>query len=393
MSIKEASFLEKQAVIYFDHAATSWPKPPEVGEAMMKVLNGQAASAGRGSHNMALQAGRVMYNARRSLATLFHIANPNDIVFTSNTTAALNLAIKGWLKPGDHVIATMVEHNSVRRPLEYLKRTIGIQVDYVAVNDSGQLDMEAVRNSIRSETTLVVCSHSSNLLGSIMPLDELGRLAREHGAVFLVDAAQTAGTYPIDVAEMGIDMLAFPGHKGLLGPQGTGGLYISPQVELEPQLHGGTGSQSEELEQPTVRPDRYEAGTANTVGIAGLAAGVNVVLKYGVEQVYEHQWKLVQTMMEELSKMPGVSLIGPKLGEARTGLVSYNVAGRDAAEIAFRLDREYGIAVRAGYHCTPLGHMTAGTTEGGAVRASVGFGTTEKEVESFVLAMRKILAQ
>ncbi|AZK48858.1 aminotransferase class V-fold PLP-dependent enzyme [Paenibacillus lentus] len=385
--------MEKQAVIYFDHAATSWPKPPEVGEAMMKVLNGQAASAGRGSHNMALQAGRVMYNARRSLATLFHIANPNDIVFTSNTTAALNLAIKGWLKPGDHVIATMVEHNSVRRPLEYLKRTIGIQVDYVAVNDSGQLDMEAVRNSIRSETTLVVCSHSSNLLGSIMPLDELGRLAREHGAVFLVDAAQTAGTYPIDVAEMGIDMLAFPGHKGLLGPQGTGGLYISPQVELEPQLHGGTGSQSEELEQPTVRPDRYEAGTANTVGIAGLAAGVNVVLKYGVEQVYEHQWKLVQTMMEELSKMPGVSLIGPKLGEARTGLVSYNVAGRDAAEIAFRLDREYGIAVRAGYHCTPLGHMTAGTTEGGAVRASVGFGTTEKEVESFVLAMRKILAQ
>lgn len=359
----------------------------------MKILNGQAASAGRGNHNMALQAGRVMYNARRSLATLFHISNPNDIVFTSNTTAALNLAIKGWLKPGDHVIATMVEHNSVRRPLEYLKRVIGIEVDYVSVNDSGQLDMEIVRTSFRPETTLVVCSHSSNLLGSIMPLYELGRLAREHGAIFLVDAAQTAGTYPIHVAEMGIDLLAFPGHKGLLGPQGTGGLYISPQVELEPLLHGGTGSQSEELEQPTVRPDRYEAGTANTVGIAGLAAGVNVVLEYGAEQIYERQWQLVQFMMEELAGMPGISLLGPKLGEPRTGLLSYNVAGRDAAEVAFVLDREYGIAVRAGYHCTPLGHMAAGTSEGGAVRASVGFDTTEKEVESFVLAMRKISDQ
>ncbi|GAA0136055.1 aminotransferase class V-fold PLP-dependent enzyme [Paenibacillus sp. YSY-4.3] len=334
-----------------------------------------------------------MFNARQALATLFHVSNPNDIVFTSNTTTALNLAIKGWLKPGDHVIATMVEHNSVRRPLEFLKRTIGIQVDYVAVNEFGQLDWDAVKSSFRPETTLVVCSHGSNLLGSIMPLRELGRLAHEHGAIFLVDAAQTAGTYPIDVAEMEIDLLAFPGHKGLLGPQGTGGLYISPQVELEPLLHGGTGSQSEELEQPTVRPDRYEAGTANTVGIAGLAAGVHAVLEYGVEQIYERQWMLIQSMMKELAEMPGMSLIGPKLGESRMGLVSFNLEARDAAEIAFMLDREYGIAVRAGYHCTPLGHMTAGTSAGGAVRASVGFDTTEEEVESFVLAMREISAQ
>ncbi|WP_460323380.1 aminotransferase class V-fold PLP-dependent enzyme [Paenibacillus sp. YSY-4.3] len=390
---KEASSLKRQSVIYFDHAATSWPKPPSVGEAMMSILNGQAASAGRGNHNMALQAGRIMFNARQALATLFHVSNPNDIVFTSNTTTALNLAIKGWLKPGDHVIATMVEHNSVRRPLEFLKRTIGIQVDYVAVNEFGQLDWDAVKSSFRPETTLVVCSHGSNLLGSIMPLRELGRLAHEHGAIFLVDAAQTAGTYPIDVAEMEIDLLAFPGHKGLLGPQGTGGLYISPQVELEPLLHGGTGSQSEELEQPTVRPDRYEAGTANTVGIAGLAAGVHAVLEYGVEQIYERQWMLIQSMMKELAEMPGMSLIGPKLGESRMGLVSFNLEARDAAEIAFMLDREYGIAVRAGYHCTPLGHMTAGTSAGGAVRASVGFDTTEEEVESFVLAMREISAQ
>lgn len=359
----------------------------------MSILNGQAASAGRGNHNMALQAGRIMFNARQALATLFHVSNPNDIVFTSNTTSALNLAIKGWLKPGDHVIATMVEHNSVRRPLEFLKRTIGIKVDYIAINERGQLDLNEVRNSFRPETTLVVCSHGSNLLGSILPLQELGHLAHEHEAIFLVDAAQSAGTYPIDVAEMGIDLLAFPGHKGLLGPQGTGGLYISPQVDLEPLLHGGTGSQSEELEQPAVRPDRFEAGTANTVGIAGLAAGVQAVLEYGVKQIYERQWMLIQTMMKELAELPGISLIGPKLGEPRMGLVSFNLEGRDAAEIAFVLDREYGIAVRAGYHCTPLGHMTAGTSAGGAVRASVGFDTTEEEVESFVLAMRQISAQ
>ncbi|WP_339158089.1 aminotransferase class V-fold PLP-dependent enzyme [Paenibacillus sp. FSL W8-0186] len=376
-----------------DHAATSWPKPPAVGEAMMSILNGQAASAGRGNHNMALQAGRIMFNARQALATLFHVSNPNDIVFTSNTTSALNLAIKGWLKPGDHVIATMVEHNSVRRPLEFLKRTMGIKVDYIAINERGQLDLNEVRNSFRPETTLVVCSHGSNLLGSILPLQELGHLAHEHEAIFLVDAAQSAGTYPIDVAEMGIDLLAFPGHKGLLGPQGTGGLYISPQVDLEPLLHGGTGSQSEELEQPAVRPDRFEAGTANTVGIAGLAAGVHAVLEYGVKQIYERQWMLIQMMMKELAKLPGISLIGPKLGEPRMGLVSFNLEGRDAAEIAFVLDREYGIAVRAGYHCTPLGHMTAGTSAGGAVRASVGFDTTEEEVEAFVLAMRQISAQ
>lgn len=381
------------SVIYLDHAATSWPKPPVVGEAMMAILNGQAASAGRGNHNMAIQAGRVMFNARKALASLFHISNPNDIIFTSNTTSALNLAIKGWLKPGDHVIATMIEHNSVRRPLEYLKRMIGIQVDYVAVSDQGQLDLGSVKKCFRPETTMVVCCHSSNLLGCIMPLQELGRLAKEHGAILLVDAAQTAGTFPINVTEMEIDMLAFPGHKGLLGPQGTGGLYIAPHVELEPLLHGGTGSQSEELEQPSVRPDRYEAGTANTVGIAGLAAGVNAVLEDGVERIYERQWKLTQMMMRELESMPGVSVIGPRLGLPRTGIVAYNLEGRDAAEIAFTLDRKYQIAVRAGYHCTPLGHETAGTLAGGAVRASVGFDTKEKEIEAFIAAMRHISAQ
>lgn len=383
--------LGQQDMIYLDHAATSWPKAPGVAEAMLEILNGPSASAGRGNHGMALQAGRTMFTTRIRLAKLFRISNPNDIAFTANTTEALNLAIKGFVKPGDHVIATMVEHNSVRRPLEFLKRTSGITIDYLPVSEQGDINLKVLESSFRPQTKLVVCSHSSNLLGSILPIAEICKMAHAHGAVVLLDAAQTAGIYPIDVVAMGIDMLAFPGHKGLLGPQGTGGLYISPKLDLEPLLHGGTGSQSEEPEQPLVRPDRYEAGTANTVGVAGLGAAVKYVMDLSVEQIYEHEWNLTQMMMEELSKIPDISLLGPKIGQPRTGLVSFNAKGHDAAEIAFHLDREYGIAVRAGYHCTPLGHITAGTSSGGAVRASVGHTTTEKEIEALITAVKCIV--
>ncbi|MDU4697366.1 MAG: aminotransferase class V-fold PLP-dependent enzyme [Paenibacillus sp.] len=382
---------ETKSVIYLDHAATSWPKPPRVGEVMLEILNGPAANAGRGNHGMALQAGRVLYDTRVKLARLFGVSNPNDIVFTSNATSALNLAIKGWLKPGDHVVATTVEHNSVRRPLEFLKRTIGIQVDYAEVNRQGQLDLRQVEKLFNPRTRLLVCSHSSNLLGCILPVQELSRMAHANGAVILVDAAQTAGCYPVNVQDLGIDLLAFPGHKSLLGPQGTGGLYIHPDIDLEPLLHGGTGSQSEESEQPSVRPDRYEAGTANTPGIAGLGAGVETVLERGVEQIHRREWELTQYLMKELQGIPGVHLIGPELGQPRTGIVSFTIEGRDASEIAFKLDREYGIAVRAGYHCTPLGHQTAGTLQGGAVRASVGDMTTEAELQVLIQAILNLI--
>ncbi|WP_059041230.1 aminotransferase class V-fold PLP-dependent enzyme [Paenibacillus rubinfantis] len=382
---------ETKSVIYLDHAATSWPKPPRVGEVMLEILNGPAANAGRGNHGMALQAGRVLYDTRVKLARLFGVSNPNDIVFTSNATSALNLAIKGWLKPGDHVVATTVEHNSVRRPLEFLKRTIGIQVDYAEVDRQGQLDLRQVEKLFNPRTRLLVCSHSSNLLGCILPVQELSRMAHANGAVILVDAAQTAGCYPVNVQDLGIDLLAFPGHKSLLGPQGTGGLYIHPDIDLEPLLHGGTGSQSEESEQPSVRPDRYEAGTANTPGIAGLGAGVETVLERGVEQIHRREWELTQYLMKELQGIPGVHLIGPELGQPRTGIVSFTIEGRDASEIAFKLDREYGIAVRAGYHCTPLGHQTAGTLQGGAVRASVGDMTTEAELQVLIQAILNLI--
>ncbi|AWB46712.1 cysteine desulfurase [Paenibacillus sp. CAA11] len=379
-----------RSVIYLDHAATSWPKPDSVIKAVTESLVGINGNAGRGAHSMALHAGRVLMKTRLLLAKLFQASNPNDFVFTSNATMALNMAIKGWLQPGDHVITTMLEHNSVRRPLEYLRRTLGIEVEYVQANPSGDLDMKQLASAFRLNTRLVICTHSSNLLGCILPIHEIAELAHRHGAVILVDAAQTAGVVPIRVDEMGIDMLAFPGHKGLLGPQGTGGLYVRSDLNLNPLLHGGTGSQSEEPEQPEVRPDRYEAGTANTPGIAGLGAGVEWVLQQGIEHIYEQEWKATQWIMSELKKLPDIRLLGPELGRERTGIVSFVIEGQDPAETAFRLDREYRIAVRAGYHCTPLGHETAGTKTTGAVRASVGYETTERELTAFVEAVQKI---
>ncbi|WP_379137658.1 aminotransferase class V-fold PLP-dependent enzyme [Paenibacillus sp. sgz500958] len=379
-----------EEILYLDHAATSWPKPPEVAKAMMDALQQSGANAGRGNHSMAMGAGRVLVRARSALAGLFGISNAQDIAFTHNTTTALNMAIKGALKPGDHVISTMTEHNSVRRPLEYLRRTMGITVDYVQVDEEGQINLLELQKTFKLNTKMVICSHSSNLLGSILPVGEIGDLAKSHGAIYLVDAAQSAGSLEIDVASMNIDLLAFPGHKSLLGPQGTGGLYISPQVDLEPLLHGGTGSQSENKEQPMIRPDRYEAGTQNTVGIAGLLAGVQKVKELGVQTIHDREWTLTQMMMEGLNGLPGLRLLGPALGAPRTGIVSFVIEGQDSAAIAHRLDREYKIAVRAGLHCTPLAHKAVQTLESGAVRASVGVDTCRADVSRMLAAMNEL---
>lgn len=379
-----------EELVYLDHAATSWPKPPEVATAMMNALQHSGANAGRGNHSMAMGAGRVLVRTRSLLAELFAVANAQDIAFTHNTTMALNMGIRGTLQAGDHVIATMTEHNSVRRPLEYLRRTQGITVDYLQVNKEGQLDLLELQNAFRHNTKMVICSHSSNLLGSILPIGDIGDIAKSKGAVFMVDAAQSAGSLEIDVVSMNIDLLAFPGHKGLLGPQGTGGLYISPQLELEPLMHGGTGSQSENSEQPSVRPDRYEAGTQNTVGIAGLMAGIQKVKSIGTNVIHEREWALTQLLMEGLAEIPGIRLLGPDKGAPRTGIVAFVIAGQESSEIAHRLDREYNIAVRAGMHCTPLAHKAVDTLESGAVRASVGYDSTEHDISRMLAAMEEL---
>lgn len=377
-------------VKYFDHAASSWPKPPAVIEAMKTAIAEYSANPGRGSHQMAVQASRVLFETRTLLAKLFHIQNPNDIAFSWNTTSALNLAIKGFLRENDHVICTNIEHNSVRRPLEYLKRAKNVKVTYLEADEKGNIAEQTLERAFTSETRLLIINHSSNLLGNILPIEQMCKMAKERGVHTLIDAAQTAGTIPIDVEKMHIDMLAFPGHKGLLGPQGTGGLYIHPDIDLEPLLHGGTGSQSEEIEQPAVRPDRYEAGTLNTTGIAGLKAAVEFILEETPEKIHAKEWKLTQQIMKGMQEIGGINILGPELGEDRTGIVSFTMDGMDASEVAFILDQSFQIAVRSGYHCSPLAHETAGTYDQGAVRASVGYFTTEEEVNELLNALELI---
>ncbi|WP_248931054.1 aminotransferase class V-fold PLP-dependent enzyme [Paenibacillus hamazuiensis] len=376
--------------IYFDNAASSWPKPPQVIEGMKEAVELYGANPGRGSHAMAVKASRILFECRKNLSKLLQVNNPNDISFALNTTAALNQGIKGFVKEGDHVICTNVEHNSVRRPIEYARKARSVSVTYVKTDTRGILNIDDLKAAITSKTKLIVCNHSSNLLGSILPIPEIAELCRKHGVKLLVDAAQTAGTLPIRIADMGIHMLAFPGHKGLLGPQGTGGLYVEPELELEPLMHGGTGSQSEEIDQPTVRPDRYEAGTQNTPGIAGLNEGVKFVLKETVESIHQKEWGLTQRLMAGLMEIEGVTILGPELGQNRTGIVSFTVQNADSSEVAFILDQSYQIAVRSGYHCTPLAHECAGTLANGAVRSSVGFFTTDSEVDMLIGAVKEI---
>lgn len=380
-------------VMYFDQAASSWPKPPAVMDAMMICMQDYAANPGRGSHQMAVKASRVLFETRKNLARLFGIRNPNDLSFALNTTHALNQAIKGFVKPGDHVICTNIEHNSVRRPLEHLKATAGIELTYIRNDEEGNLQLEDFKKALQSNTSLVVVNHSSNLLGTIMPVAEIGEICRAHGAKLLVDAAQSAGILPIHVGDMHIDMLAFPGHKGLLGPQGTGALYIHPDIDLEPFMHGGTGSQSEAIHQPTVRPDRYEAGTQNTVGIAGLNEGVKFVMAETIEKIHAKEWRQTQMLMEGLLGIEGVTILGPALGQNKTGIVSFNINNADSSEVAFILDQSFQIAVRSGYHCTPLAHESAGTLAKGAVRSSIGYFTTDEEVDALIYAVKEIQAQ
>lgn len=379
-------------ITYLDNAASSWPKPDGVKESMAEAIDQYAANPGRGGHQLAMRASKTLFRARLQLSRLFGIQNPNDLFFYLNATQALNQAIKGFLQEGDHVVTSAIEHNSVRRPLEQLRRTKKVEITYVEPRSDGLFYADDFASAVRQETRLIAVSHASNLTGLILPVKEIGQIAKTAGIRLLVDASQTAGVLPIHVEEMGIDMLAFPGHKGLYGPQGTGGLYVHGEIDLEPLIVGGTGSQSEAIEQPTTRPDRYESGTANTVGLAGLLAGVTFVMEKGVENIHAHEWALAKRTMEELMNIDGVEVYGPNLSIERVGVVAFNIQGADASEVSFILDQQYGIATRAGYHCTPLGHQTAGTEKKGAVRASFGVFNTEEDVFALIKAVKEIAA-
>ena len=355
---------------------------------MTECLEEAGANPGRSGHRMAARASRILGDARRELASLFGIRDPNNILFFANATQAINQALKGFLQPGDHVVTTGWEHNAVARPLEAMRREGRIGVTVIPASPGGAVDPAEVERAIQRETRLIVATHGSNVTGAVMPVEEIGALARKRGVRFLVDAAQTAGNLPIDVETMGIDMLAFPGHKGLYGPQGTGGLYVNPEVSLSPLIQGGTGSRSEQLEHPRGRPEGFESGTPNTPGIAGLAAGVRFVRETGIQKIHRKEMHMAETLRSALSEMEGIAVYTPQ--GSRLPVVAFNLEGLDSLEVAAILDTHYDIAVRAGFHCAALAHRSLGTESTGAVRASFGYFNREADVDALLAALQEI---
>jgi len=379
------------SIIYFDNAATSWPKPPEVNAAMQKYMRKIGANPGRSGHRLSIEAARIIYSAREKLAQLFNITDPLRIVMTQNATEGLNIAIFGLLKSGDHVITSSMEHNSVMRPLRTMERR-GVELTVISCDREGLIDPAHVNGAVKKNTRAIFMTHASNVTGGVMPIADIGRIARERGLVFCVDAAQTAGCYPIDVEAMNIDLLAFTGHKSLFGPSGTGGIYIREGLEnkIEPLCVGGTGRRSEVEEQPAFMPDRYEAGTPNTVGIAGLQTGVDFVLSEGVDQIKRREEELLKTFMEGIKGMPDVILYGQTDTHKRTPVVSFNIAGMDPAAVALELDDRFNIMARSGIHCAPSAHKTIGTYPQGTVRFSFSYFNTQEQIAKAIDAIRKI---
>ena len=375
--------------LYFDNAATSWPKPPGVLRALGRYLHRGGGNPGRSGHARAIEAGRIVLETRELLAELLGVRDPAHLVFTKNATEALNLALLGTLKPGDHVVTGSTEHNSVLRPLTALRER-GVEVTMVEADAAGRLAPEAVIAALRANTRLVALNHASNVCGTVLDAAAVGRLCRQRGVPFLLDAAQTAGCLSIDVESLGVDLLAFSGHKGLLGPQGTGGLYIRDPAALRPLEYGGTGSRSDREEQPEFLPDRFESGTLNVHGLAGLGAGLRYLRNRGVEEVAGHDRRLLGILLEALNAEPGITVYGPGDGNDQVGVLSVNIIGLSPSEVGWRLEREFGILTRIGLHCAPRAHRTLGTFPDGTVRLSWGPFTREVEARAAIRALRRL---
>lgn len=377
-------------MIYLDNAATSYPKPDKVYEEMLRCMKEYCANPGRGGHELSMRSGRAVMEAREKIANFFNIKDPMRLVFTKNATEALNIAIKGVLKKGDHVITTSMEHNSVIRPLKTLERDLGIELTIIQGNEFGEIDAEDFRKSIKSNTRMVVCTLSSNVNGIIMPIKEIGGITREKNILFLVDASQGAGTLEIDVEYLNIDLMAFPGHKALLGPQGTGGLYVSEGIEITSLLQGGTGSSSENLFQPDLLPDALESGTLNTPGIVGLGYGIDFINSFGLSNIKEYKSLLINQIYDRLSNINGVIIYCKKESSCNSGIIAFNFKEIDSTEVSYVLDKAYGIASRSGLHCAPLAHQTLGTIKSGIVRLSVGCFNTQAEINILLNALQEI---
>ena len=376
--------------LFLDNAATSFPKPDSVYRAMDTALREIGVAPGRGGYRQSLAASRLVFETRSALAGFFGVSDSSRLIFTHSATESLNLAVSGLLKPGDHVVSSSSEHNALLRPL-HLMRGKGVEVSFVQADSAGVVAAAEIARAMRSNTRLVALAHCSNVTGSVQPMEEIARVAREGGALFLLDAAQSAGYLPLHVEEMGIDLLAAPGHKGLFGPPGTGILAIGAGIRLDPLLVGGTGGNASSPDQPEQLPERFESGTTNTPALAGLKAGLDFVLETGLAAIMAKGKLLVGQLLEGLRGTAGVTVYGPLHGE-RAGAVSFNVEGHDPAALGYLFDSVYDISVRSGLHCAPDAHRTIGTYPGGTVRVSPGFFNTEEDIDCFLRALHQLLS-
>ena len=375
-------------MIYLDNAATTMHKPQEVIDAVVAALS-LMGNAGRGVNDASLSASRIIYDTREKLCHLFHGTNARQIAFTNNSTESLNIAIKGILNPGDHVITTMLEHNSVLRPL-YEMEARGVKLTIVKSNEQGTLNIQDIEDAITEETKLIICTNGSNLTGNYIDLKPIGEMAHKHGVLFAVDASQTAGVFPIDVQDMQIDILCFTGHKGLLGPQGTGGIYVREGLSVRPLKSGGSGVQTYSKIHPAEMPTALEAGTLNGHGIAGLHAALEYLEKTGIDSIRNREQDLMWRFYEGVKDIPNVKIYGDFSTKNRCAVVTLNIGDYDSSEVSDALLTEYNISTRSGGHCAPLMHEALGTVEQGAVRFSFSHYNTEEEVDTAIKAIREL---
>ena len=377
--------------IYFDSAATSFPKPESVPQAMLHFMTNIGCNVNRGSYSAALDAEDILFDTREQLTDFFHGDDCRNTIFTANVTTSLNVLLKGLLKPGDHVLVSSLEHNAVMRPLQQLKKT-GVSFDRIPCDAEGYMDLDSLPGLCQKNTRAIICTHASNVFGTLQPLTELGRFCQEHGLIFIVDSAQTAGVFPVDMQNMHIDALAFTGHKSLLGPQGTGGFLLKEHMvsKIDPLLSGGTGSISHTEEIPSFMPDRFEPGTPNLPGIYGLHAALEFLAKEKTDTIRSHELALCKQFLDGLSQIKKIKITGPKNIIGRAPVVSIQIPDMDLAKAAWILDQKYSIQTRVGLHCAPHAHKALHTFPEGTLRFSFGYFNTSEEINYCLRALEEI---
>lgn len=376
--------------IYLDNAATSFPKPKEVATAVYDFMVNNGTSSGRGSYKKAMQSDYIVYECRKLIGKLFNLDNPKKVVFTSNVTDSLNIAMRGILKENDHVITSSLEHNAVWRCLKTLERDINIKIDTVECSKDGITNPQDIKKYIKKDTALIVFTQASNVLGTIQPIREIGAIARDHNIPFLVDSAQSAGAMKIDVKEDNIDILAFTGHKSLLGPMGTGGLIINTDIDIKPLKAGGTGGDSAYEYQPDYYPNHLETGTSNVSGIAGLREAIKFLNKEGIENIHNKEKELTKYALEKLETVKDIEIYGPKDCEKMLSVISFNIKDKRPEDVGSILDQKYDIMLRAGLHCAPTAHSVIGTKERGTLRIGLGYFNEKEDIDKLVEALNNL---